>query len=110
MSGLNIGHRHLLPLYPIIFIFCGGIFSKKSWKTQRLGTIICVTLSGWLIIETLLAYPDYIAFFNRASGNKDQTYRLLSDSSLDWGQEMWNLDEFLQQENNPKNNPAPVYV
>jgi hypothetical protein len=110
MSGLNIGHRHLLPLYPIIFIFCGGILSKKSLKTQRLETIICVTLSGWLIIETLLAYPDYIAFFNRAAGNKDQTYQLLSDSSLDWGQEMWNLDEFLQQENNPEANPVPVYV
>ena len=110
MSGLNIGHRHLLPLYPIIFIFCGSILSRKRWKTQRLGTAICISLSGWLIFETLLAYPDYIAFFNRAVGNKDQTYRLLSDSSLDWGQEMWNLDEFLQQENNPKNNPAPVYV
>jgi hypothetical protein len=41
-----------------------------------------------LAIETLAAFPNYIAFFNAPSGGSRGGIRLLGDSNLDWGQDL----------------------
>jgi hypothetical protein len=41
-----------------------------------------------LAIATLAAFPDYLAFFNVASGGERGGLHLLSDSNLDWGQDL----------------------
>ena len=113
-SGLNIGHRHLLPLYPIIFILCGAALSKLparyEFQKKHLLEYVCFAISLWMAVEAFLAYPNYLAFFNHAAGNRDKTYRLLCDSSLDWGQELFNMHDYLDKVNPPGPCSKPVYV
>jgi hypothetical protein len=41
-----------------------------------------------LAVETYSAFPDYIPFFNVAAGGWRGGAALLSDSNIDWGQEL----------------------
>ena len=54
-------------------------------------------LLAWQIIGTLRIYPYYLAFFNEAAGGPDHGRFVLSDSNLDWGQDLPALKTYLDQ-------------
>ena len=94
-SHLNIGHRHLLPIYPAIFIACGActyFFRAQSGKAVVIfaGAMMC-----WQIIESSLLRPDYLSYFNQVAGGPKNGYKHLVDSSLDWGQDLPVLKSWL---------------
>ena len=87
-SGMDIGVRHILPVYPFLYIFL-GITAGRA--VDRFGKIVRPMLAILLIglaVETFAAFPDYIPFFNVAAGGSRGGARLLGDSNLDWGQEL----------------------
>ena len=99
-SYLNIGHRHLLPIYPAIFIACGActyFFRSQSGKAVAVfaGAMLC-----WQIIESSLLRPDYLTYFNQLAGGPKNGYKHLVDSSLDWGQDLPALKTWLDQHPN----------
>jgi hypothetical protein len=53
-------------------------------------------LMAWLSLRTITAYPDYIAHFNVVAGGPDAGIRYLSDSNLDWGQDLPALADYLE--------------
>jgi len=87
-SPLNLGLRHILPVYPYLFILLGVMAAAgaKRWP-RTLATVVCVLALG-LALETYCAYPDFIPFFNVAAGGARGGLELLSDSNLDWGQDL----------------------
>jgi Dolichyl-phosphate-mannose-protein mannosyltransferase len=93
LSTLNIGHRHILPLYPALFILCGSaagwMRSEKLWLRG-----LFVVLVSLFVVETGRAYPHYLAYFNQITG-RTHAYRHLVDSSLDWGQDLPGLKQWL---------------
>jgi hypothetical protein len=100
-SNLNIGHRHILPLYLPLFIMTGALLRPSAGKLSQ-------TLAAALIVlqaaESIRAYPNYLAYFNPLAGSTDQRWRHLVDSSLDWGQELPSLAAWLkshQREDEP---------
>jgi hypothetical protein len=80
------GVRHLLPIYPFLFIGC-GIAASRAWRARSCRWAIG-GLAAALALETLTVFPDYIAFFNAAAGGERAGVRLLGDSNLDWGQDL----------------------
>jgi len=95
-GNLNIGHRHLLPVYPVVFILCGtaGGLLAVRWRGIRYAvpalTICYVAASLW-------AWPHYLAYFNQLVGGPRHGYRHLVDSSLDWGQDLARLATWLDK-------------
>ena len=84
-SSINIGVRHILPLYaPLSIIAAYG--AVDLWKRNR---IIVIALFAWLVINSTLAHPDYLAWFNEAAGKEPS--RIAVDSNLDWGQDALRL-------------------
>src|SRR5205823_15135141 len=49
---------------------------------------IVAALALGLALETLAAWPNYLAFFNLPSGGARGGIKLLADSNLDWGQDL----------------------
>ena len=103
-TKLNIGQRHILPLYLVLFITAGLLFSVRSIRLLRIMGVLGILLSAG---ETLSNHPHHLAFFNRAAGGPENGWRLLVDSSLDWGQDVAALGQWVQKNRRPG---EPVYV
>lgn len=132
--GINIGIRHILPTFPATFILVGaagawlyGIarrwnsppnvdpgdenrFARLPQGVQRAGRYVTAAVTAWLVIEVLSAYPNYLAYFNRASGGINQGYTHLVDSSLDWGQEIPSLKRWIDDNVLGRSNPPRIYI
>jgi hypothetical protein len=107
-SHLNVGLRHILPCYPVLFVLAGA---NTFWLTAN-RFLFKLILAGFLagtMIESLLAWPNYLAFFNQLVGSSRNGYRYLVDSSLDWGQDLPDLQQWLVKNLAPANG-TPVYL
>lgn len=72
------------------------------------GVVVC--LLAWQIGAAVRISPDFLAYFNRIAGGPTQGYRHLVDSSLDWGQDLPGLKEWLDHDGLQSPNHAPVYL
>jgi hypothetical protein len=86
-TNLNIGHRHILPTYPLMFIL-GGAAAKWFQSRNQLVRVMPLLLVAWLVVESVGTWPNYLAYFNQLAGGPRNGYRHLVDSSLDWGQDL----------------------
>jgi len=87
-TSLNIGHRHILPIYPPLFVLCGACALYFRSLKFRAGAIVISILTCWQVAESFAVRPDYLSYFNQAAGGPEGGYRHLVDSSLDWGQDL----------------------
>lgn len=87
-TGLNIGLRHMLPVYPFLFVMIGVAAGKASAVWPRAVKMIVATVLIGVAVESFAAFPNYIAFFNAPAGGSRGGLRLLGDSNLDWGQDL----------------------
>ena len=98
-TNLNLGVRHVLPLYPFLFVALGIGVWRMMCRWAPLGGLLALALLLGLVVESAMAWPNYIAFFNTPSGGSRGGVKLLSDSNLDWGQDLPLLRDW--QEENP---------
>ncbi|MEO6569291.1 MAG: glycosyltransferase family 39 protein, partial [Opitutaceae bacterium] len=63
-SHLNIGHRHLLPIYPVLFIAAGSL-GRWMGAGRPVAAGLALTLVGWHAFESLRIRPHYLAYFNQ---------------------------------------------
>ncbi len=105
---LNIGHRHLLPLYPVLFVALGACayWLRLNLRVARFGIWGLVAALG---AGSLIVWPDYLSFFNRFAGGPAGGYRHLVDSSLDWGQDLPALARWIERDRS-QGNAGPVYL
>ena len=96
-TNLNIGHRHLLPIYPALFIACGACSYFFWGKQTRLIAAFAVAMLGWQFIDSFAVRPNYLAYFNQLAGGPAAGYKHLVDSSLDWGQDLPALKTWLDE-------------
>jgi hypothetical protein len=105
-STLNIGHRHLLPVYPAMFILLGAL---PSLIRARGGAWwLPWVLAGASCLVSLWSFPNYLAFFNGIV-RRDEAWHCLVDSNLDWGQEHYTLEDFVAAERRRLGPDHPVY-
>ncbi|HKN17100.1 MAG TPA: phospholipid carrier-dependent glycosyltransferase [Candidatus Sulfotelmatobacter sp.] len=95
-SGMNIGVRHILPMYPFLWILIAGAAYTLIQHNRR-WTYLVVALLVFQIISTSRTYPAYIAYANELWGGPSHAYRLLSDSNSDWGQQLKDVKRYLDQ-------------
>ena len=89
--GLQIGHRHLLPLLPFVFVAAGET-AAALFASRRLALRAAIVLLGaWYGFGTLRTHPHHLAYFNEIAGGPANGYRRLVDSNLDWGQDLKRL-------------------
>jgi hypothetical protein len=83
LSRLNLGERHVLPVYPFMLIFAGAVWEAATVRRlAKAAVILAALLQG---ADALRYAPDYLSYFN-VFVPPSQSYKLLTDSNLDWGQ------------------------
>jgi hypothetical protein len=88
LANLNIGIRHLLPAYPYIYVAAGILIAMAIRRWHKPVMIVASILGLVLLTESLIAWPNYIAYFSLPFNGPRGGFRLLSDSNLDWGQDL----------------------
>ncbi|HXB56013.1 MAG TPA: glycosyltransferase family 39 protein [Vicinamibacteria bacterium] len=86
-GGMNIGIRHVLPVYVFMAAAVGGAVSALV-KGRRPWLLAVLALLVFQAVSVLHAFPAYIAYANEAFGGPSSVHKYLSDSSSDWGQQL----------------------
>jgi hypothetical protein len=105
MSGMNIGVRHLLPMYAFVIIFAAagtvtlaGLARRSGidgrWAGNRRWAVVCAVLIAAHIVSSLLAFPNEIAYANEAWGGPKNVHNLLSDANVDWAQQLFQVKQW----------------
>jgi 4-amino-4-deoxy-L-arabinose transferase-like glycosyltransferase len=97
-SSLNIGARHILPVYVFLIVLAAGgcwawVQRNGGWS-RRWAAVVAVLLCAH-VASSLRAYPNYMAYSNELWGGPSQTYRVLTDSNADWAQQLLAVREYL---------------
>ena len=95
-AGMNIGVRHVLIVYVFVYVLIGGAAWALIRRSRRWAYIVGALLLLHLG-SSLMAFPNYIAYGNELWGGPSQTYRYLSDSNADWGQQLKSVKQYLDQ-------------
>jgi hypothetical protein len=99
LSPINIGVRYYLPAYPFLFILGGALLDRllrKKALAERIGLAVAIMLVGWMGIEALRAYPDYMSYMNQLASQRPHWW-YLSDSNVEWGDDIKDLAAYLRE-------------
>ncbi len=86
-SNLNLGVRHILPVYPFLIVLAGA----TGWHLaahSRIGAAVVAGLVLFAALSSWHAFPSYLAYSNEAFGGPSNTYRVVTDANADWGQSL----------------------
>jgi hypothetical protein len=109
MSGsLNIGLRHLLPVYPVLFILA-GVLARARWWHRPSGWVLTGALIVWSAGEVWAVYPQTLAYFNEFAGGPRNGYHVLVDSSYEWGQDLPAVEKWIARRASRPGPKPPVY-
>lgn len=90
----QLGIRNILPVVAIEVIIAGAAFAMFSRKSRR-AQISLGLLLLWACVSAMSYYPNMIAYMNEWVFDRKQSYKILVDSNLDFGQEGNLVHEFL---------------
>ncbi len=95
-SPLNIGIRHILPVLPFLILLAAGGASTMARSSKRWLYAVAALVTVHCL-SSLMAYPNYLAYANEAWGGPSQTHRYLTDSNVDWGQQLIAVKAYVDQ-------------
>lgn len=140
-SKADLGLRHILPIFPFLFVFASksinlvnfndqeslrakakqSIISSSKIATPRhivgarndifIGLFVLLII--WYLFSTLSSFPNFLAYFNEFAGGSKNGYKILADSNLDWGQDIYRLKKYLEQNKQVcywRNNIGKIYI
>lgn len=94
---VQVGIRHLLQIYPFIFVFIGGILCAPI--RDGLKYFFIFVISCLQILSLMTAFPYPISYFNELCGGPDNGYKILRDSNVDWGHGLKALKDYMARNN-----------
>ncbi|MBL8229659.1 MAG: glycosyltransferase family 39 protein [Bryobacterales bacterium] len=95
LSSLQLGVRLIIPALVFFLLIAGKLF--ESCMRRRQGQVLIAALMVWLVTRHTAFYPHEMAFFNRLAGGPDSGLGYLSDSNLDWGQDLPQLAGYVRR-------------
>ncbi len=90
-ARFNLGDRHVLPMYPFAILFAAALW---EWTAPKRPVAAALILLASLNAADALRYaPGYLSYFTPFVRPAD-SFRLLTDSNLDWGQGLLALRDY----------------
>jgi hypothetical protein len=95
-SHINIGVRHFFPEFGFFFILAAVLLDLllRTRSLRLIGLAIIVLGFGWMTLEDVRAYPNYIPYMNQLASSHPKWW-YLSDSNVEWGDEAQELANYL---------------
>jgi hypothetical protein len=96
LSPMQIGHRHILPIYPFLFVFAASLSRRRGWA------LAAALLVPVFAVESASAGAENLSYFNALAGGAERGWRYLVDSNIDWGQDLGALRTYVREAGNPE--------
>jgi 4-amino-4-deoxy-L-arabinose transferase-like glycosyltransferase len=96
-SKVDLGERHILLIYPFALLFVASVWHYAREKRAILALLSVLVLVN--VVDTLRYAPGYLSYFTPFV-NPATSWKLLSDSNLDWGQGLLALRDYQAQHPN----------
>ena len=90
LSHLGIGIRHLLPMYPFLYVLC-GILGARFFAAAAAAAVSCLVVFA----PFNPMWGRHLSYFNELAGGPARGWKILSDSNVDWGQDLPRLRSWL---------------
>jgi hypothetical protein len=95
-SRFDIGLRLIFVIYPSLFILAGCVMVYVLRNFKR-AYVVLAAVAAYYVLTLVSAYPNYLAYSNELFGGRQNSYRYLADSNLDWGQGLPQLKTYAEQ-------------
>jgi hypothetical protein len=96
LQKVNIGLRHVLPVYPFIFTLIGFVPNIRT-RSLKAAKAVFYAACLWYLYAAISIYPHQLAYFNEFIGGPANGYKYLVDSNLDWGQDLPGLKKYMDE-------------
>lgn len=91
LTNLNIGLRHMIPVYPALLVAAS---TSVSWVSSRAGRIAVFLAAGGMAAVAALSFPLYLGYFNELAGGWRGGHRWLVDSNIDWDEDLLRVRDY----------------
>jgi 4-amino-4-deoxy-L-arabinose transferase-like glycosyltransferase len=95
-SSMDIGARHLLPVWAFLYVLVGGTAMVLLNRDVRWGYVLAGLLC-WQVVTSVRVAPAYMAYGNEAWGGPSKVDRYLGDANTDWGQQLKAVKAYLDE-------------
>ncbi|MCU1338619.1 MAG: glycosyl transferase family 39 [Bryobacterales bacterium] len=95
-SGLNLGIRHILPIFPFLILIAAASASSLAIHFPILKWPVALLVLGHAA-TSLHVYPNYLTYSNEIAGGPSTSYRLMTDSNIDWSQGLKQAGAYIAQ-------------
>ena len=94
-TGFNHHMRYVLPALPYLYISAGKTaFFIHSQRILGLFVLVALFFSA---ASSLCVFPHSLSYFNELIGGPRYGHEYLVDSNIDWGQDVYFLDQWLDE-------------
>jgi hypothetical protein len=91
---LNTGLRHVLPAYVFAWpLFAGAATTLLGGRWARLLVVVAILHA----VSSLATFGTHIPYANVFWGGPNNIHNLLTDSNVDWGQQLHQVRNYLAQ-------------
>ena len=98
-SGINIGLRHILPIYPfLLLIAAAAARTMMAWR-RPIGRVALAMVVAYWGARYANTYPHMLTYFSVFLGGPANGMAYVADSNLDWGQDLKLLKEWMRSRN-----------
>ncbi|RJP70885.1 MAG: phospholipid carrier-dependent glycosyltransferase, partial [Candidatus Abyssobacteria bacterium SURF_17] len=98
LSNSHAGFRYVFASVPPLFVLGGAAVKSVS---SRWGKRALFTLAVLYVASALWVHPHHLAYFSELVGGPKNGYKWLSDSNLDWGQDLDHAREYVRTSTAP---------
>ena len=95
LSSKQLGLRMVLPVIPLVAIWMAA--ASPILRAGRRWAVGVGAAVGLFIVSSLFVHPNYLSYFNLASGGTDDGYKLGLGSNYDWGQDLPALAAWMER-------------
>lgn len=97
LSEIHPRLRYILPVYP--FLIMMATLGADWLSKKHFGKVILGILLVWYFLGTIFSFPHFISYANEITGPRQTRLFLFSDSNYDWGQSLFDLKKYVEENN-----------